>query len=332
MNRSHARIVISFIFFVSLISISSVFAVRSASAQTTACSDLSYDLYSGLADRGDDNSVLLLQRYLAGSGYLAATPNGYFGPATLAAVKSLQRANGISTTGRVGPQTRAAIKSLSCRTTAVTPSSQTSQTVLTPVVQNVTIPVASEMMVGNKYTITWHPRTGTIYNLTLDDQYGIGAGYVATNVSGGRYEWTVGEIYSARTRSNTILTPGRYSFRAQDVNKGALPTDERSVLFTLLPKPIVISSITPSSAPNDDKTAVVIYGSGFDASSRIRFDGYSDGYATAPLYISADGRVLVFTVPRGIYPSIRSVRVNNTYESNATSSPSNAIDFIVTPS
>ena len=63
-----------------------------------------------------------LQAYLKDAGYLAATPNGNFGPATLAAVKAFQLANGVSATGFVGPATRAMIKLKSCPTTTTTPS------------------------------------------------------------------------------------------------------------------------------------------------------------------------------------------------------------------
>lgn len=328
MNRSHA-VGFAVVSICLLVSAFSFLSARQVSAQTIACTDLPYDLYYGLSDGNTDNKIFILQKYLAGSGYLTATPNGRFGPATLSAVKAFQSSRGISSTGRVGPQTRAMIKSLSC-TTYVAPATPVSP-VVQPDPQTLTIPVSSELTAGTKYTITWHPRSGTIYNLTIDDQYGIGAGYIASNVSGGSYEWTVGEVYSARTRSNMILQPGKYSIRAQDVNKGALPTDERSPTFTLLGKPIVISSVMPASVPNDDKTSVVVYGSGFDSSTRVRFDGISNGVLIAPLYISPDGRVLVFTVPWSVYPAVRYFQVNNAYESGATSTPSNAMNIIITP-
>lgn len=48
-----------------------------------------------------------LQTRLAAEGYFMATPTGYFGPITLAAVQAYQSAHGISATGYVGPMTRA---------------------------------------------------------------------------------------------------------------------------------------------------------------------------------------------------------------------------------
>lgn len=50
--------------------------------------------------------VLVLQKYLVAQGFLTATPNGHYGPATVAAVKKLQKANGIKQLGNVGPSTR----------------------------------------------------------------------------------------------------------------------------------------------------------------------------------------------------------------------------------
>ena len=56
---------------------------------------------------GDE--VLELQKRLKSEGYLTATPNGNYGPATQAAVKAYQRAHGLSPLGIVGPGTRAAL-------------------------------------------------------------------------------------------------------------------------------------------------------------------------------------------------------------------------------
>lgn len=54
-------------------------------------------------------AVLELQKRLKTDGYLTATPNGVYGPATTAAVKKYQKAKGISQLGNVGPATRAAL-------------------------------------------------------------------------------------------------------------------------------------------------------------------------------------------------------------------------------
>lgn len=57
----------------------------------------------------NNNQVLELQNFLKDRGYLKAAPNGNFGPATLSAVKALQKANGLPQVGQVGPATRAIV-------------------------------------------------------------------------------------------------------------------------------------------------------------------------------------------------------------------------------
>lgn len=54
--------------------------------------------------------VLYVQKRLGQAGFpLSATPNGYFGPATEAAVRAFQQAKGLPVTGNVGPLTWAAL-------------------------------------------------------------------------------------------------------------------------------------------------------------------------------------------------------------------------------
>jgi peptidoglycan hydrolase-like protein with peptidoglycan-binding domain len=62
-----------------------------------------FDLSLGMTSQ----DVMELQSRLASEGYFQAAPTGYFGPITMAAVQSYQRAHGISATGYVGPLTRA---------------------------------------------------------------------------------------------------------------------------------------------------------------------------------------------------------------------------------
>lgn len=60
------------------------------------------------------SEVRTLQEILANGGYLSAYPNGNFGHATKAAVKSFQRDNYLSQTGAVGESTRNAINERFC--------------------------------------------------------------------------------------------------------------------------------------------------------------------------------------------------------------------------
>lgn len=70
--------------------------------------------------RGSENEdVLILQNFLVRAGYLYATPNGYFGYQTEAAVKRFQRDNFIAVTGAVGEATRNAVNERLCDTDLV---------------------------------------------------------------------------------------------------------------------------------------------------------------------------------------------------------------------
>lgn len=66
--------------------------------------------------------VTVLQNFLNRTGDLTATPNGYFGSATRAAVRSFQSDNGLYTTGTVGEATRNAINERMCDTNLQTSS------------------------------------------------------------------------------------------------------------------------------------------------------------------------------------------------------------------
>lgn len=89
--------------------------VTPARAPTTAPSPNPAPAPSGAAfthllTRGSSGAeVLKLQQKLVAQGYLKAKPNGYYGMQTIAAVKKLQKANGVTQTGYVGPGTRAVL-------------------------------------------------------------------------------------------------------------------------------------------------------------------------------------------------------------------------------
>jgi len=61
-----------------------------------------------------DGQVLVLQDILSRGGYLQATPNGYFGPSTRAAVRAFQGDNGLPTSGVVGSATLDALNERAC--------------------------------------------------------------------------------------------------------------------------------------------------------------------------------------------------------------------------
>lgn len=71
-------------------------------------------IYSTLQIGSENSQVFTLQNILASTGYLGATPNGYFGRQTKNAVQSFQISNGISPTGIVGPMTREVLNNTAC--------------------------------------------------------------------------------------------------------------------------------------------------------------------------------------------------------------------------
>ncbi len=73
-------------------------------------------LTKSFSRRSEGDHVFSLQYFLADTGHLLVTPNGYFGPATLAAVKRFQVSVGLPPVGAVGPMTRKKIKDISCVT------------------------------------------------------------------------------------------------------------------------------------------------------------------------------------------------------------------------
>jgi peptidoglycan hydrolase-like protein with peptidoglycan-binding domain len=76
-------------------------------------------LTKSFSRRSEGEHVLLLQYFLTDTGHLLVTPNGYFGPATLAAVKRFQVSVGLPPVGTVGPMTRKKIKDISCVTKVI---------------------------------------------------------------------------------------------------------------------------------------------------------------------------------------------------------------------
>lgn len=89
-------------------------------SEISMCTVLTKAMNLGSRDIRTEGQVTDLQIFLQTRGYLESDPTGYFGAMTLSAVRSFQRANGITPNGNVGPATRAKIKALSCSTTSAT--------------------------------------------------------------------------------------------------------------------------------------------------------------------------------------------------------------------
>lgn len=81
-----------------------------ATAPTSSASGApAFAFTANLASGSRGRSVTELQKKLSSLGFLSAAPTGYYGPATIAAVKKYQKTHGISQTGTVGPATRKAL-------------------------------------------------------------------------------------------------------------------------------------------------------------------------------------------------------------------------------
>lgn len=280
-----------------------------AGAQTGSCLSLGTDLYPG--DKNE--SVRFLQNFLVQKGYLSAVPNGVYGPATTAAVRAFQKAYNISQTGNVGPMTRSTMQSLGCASLPSTSPSPTPTPTVTPApptTVGIASPAAGDiLMIGKKYTINWNVAIPYLYDIVLDKSDGSSGGFILHNGSGGNsYEWRAGSTFTA-LGDQTIAT-GTYRVRIQPVSGITSSSNPVSGWFTISAPPVVVTSMNPSSAAADGRQAVVLFGSGFDTSSRVRLDG-EYGQLANTLYASPDGTVIVFTIPTNVSWGRHALFVNN---------------------
>lgn len=93
-----------------------------------SCVDLKKNMGYRTRDAGTSGDVSTLQKFLKTKGYLDSEPTGFFGSATLSAVKKFQSASSIWSTGFVGPLTRAGIKASSCLAIVAAPEASSSAT------------------------------------------------------------------------------------------------------------------------------------------------------------------------------------------------------------
>ncbi len=226
-NLTMNKHVFTGVFLLSVLSISLVNAQMPAdidpSSSTSSCAALSYDLRYRTRDIDTNNEVSALQDFLASAGYLNSEPTGYFGLATLAAVKKFQSSNSISPTGFVGPLTRGKIKAQSCDGAA--PANTLSAS---PVSNNVSAPSqSSPTTVGNSTasatfdlgTLT----TSSSYPALSGNAYGIGQPFgLALASAGGDKVWASGNIITTNNRwsvvVNQYLNPGLYTLTVYSAN------------------------------------------------------------------------------------------------------------------
>ena len=131
----------------------SLLSFQFASAAT--CVDITKNLFKG----NESATVLALQNFLFEKGLLKATPNGYFGNGTFAAVKAYQKSVGYLQVGTLGPMTRAQIKKETCSTSKTIAATQstiaTSSTIVattTPKVSTTTVTTSTTSVVTVSYS------------------------------------------------------------------------------------------------------------------------------------------------------------------------------------
>jgi hypothetical protein len=76
---------------------------------------------------------------------------------------------------------------------------------------------------------------------------------------------------------------------------------------------------------NNGKGSIVLYGSGFDATSRVYIDNVG-GMLANVLFVSPDGKILVFAVPSTVTPGSHSIALTNQYSSLGSTAIITVID------
>lgn len=90
-------------------------SLASAASASSPCTNLTTSLTKG----SNNMQVLKLQQFLFAENYSKIQPSGFFGTDTVKAVKSFQKANGITQVGSAGSLTRKKIKELTCSNSSI---------------------------------------------------------------------------------------------------------------------------------------------------------------------------------------------------------------------
>lgn len=279
------------------------------------CTDLSVDFGSGVADSVKDGKVIQLQRFLKDQGYLSATPNGFFGPATLLAVKQFQTAEGFFATGYVGPLTRARIKTKSCVTTQSQTPTPTPVNIPAAAVSKITNPQKNDTwLLGKTYTITWEKELFNRFDIVLENEQGVAQGFITSDsIAGKSFVWKAGTISLSNSDKTPVLGSGLYRIRIQDSSNGRGLQDQVSDWFTLKRQPMNVTSSMPSRVVFDSESALVLYGSGFTQETFLYLDNIRSLEANK-LYVSGDGKVLVYALQKGTSVGTHTISLGNGYD------------------
>ncbi|MEI8327601.1 MAG: peptidoglycan-binding domain-containing protein [Candidatus Taylorbacteria bacterium] len=335
-NRYHKNIAI-------LVAIMIIVFVVGGVANTRAstCISLNADLGYGAVDNVAGGPVSQLQGFLRDSNYLVASSTGYFGQATLSAVKAFQTSGSVSSTGYVGPLTRAMITQKSCiystSNTSVVGSSAATVNSVPPSVSvpislpaisrgSITSPVTGQVIsIGSSTVIRWSRSLTGNYDLSLEQPGGAGVGFIANDQFSGtnqnQYIWKVGKIFLTQSNSYQTVPAGTYRIRLRDSSVGDPATDQLSGWFTVIASQFSVSSIVPPRGLADDSTSFVLFGSGLTPSTHIYFDSNYSGLRATNRYVSPDGSLVVFTVPTTVPAGSHMLYINDGQSSSPLSMP-----------
>lgn len=183
-----------------------------ASADTMSCTSLTINLQRG----SESSQALSLQKFLVAKGMLKATPNGYFGPATLSAVKAYQKSIGLAQVGNTGPATRAAIKKESC---VATPSANVQAPA--PII------VQTSATTTQVQTISPSPTLDSIDLVTL---FAGGQTDWSPVLHGSNFSSTSNTVYFKNTLNSRIYTVG--TFTSVDSLTITLPKSLTNTVFS----------------------------------------------------------------------------------------------------
>jgi peptidoglycan hydrolase-like protein with peptidoglycan-binding domain len=301
--------------------------LASVSAQTgSTCLDLSVNLVRG----AESVNVLKLQNFLHAKGLLKATPNGYFGPGTLAAVKSYQRSLGLSQVGNTGPATRAAIKKESCASLVINQIVPQTPLPTTPVVATSTSLAATTSQASVPMPV--------LYSLDLVTLFAGGQTDWTFDLHGNNFSSTTNTVLFKNTTNRRTYTIG--TFISPDTMTITLPKNIGSTVFSCgtycneaLPAGTYEVSVMTSGGQTDAKTLQIqsftssvqtgaIQGALPSNGTKVRFGTITFSPGTPVIVQSVAVVVASSTITSGGYANIRLIdqSTNGIYENAALSS------------
>jgi peptidoglycan hydrolase-like protein with peptidoglycan-binding domain len=195
------------------------------------CTTIEHTLRLGSRDRNTDNEVTELQTFLRAEGYLRSQPSGFFGFATLRAVRSFQAAEGLKVTGVVQEETQTKIEAVSCDDDSDTELEITGITAPTSLMVDETgtwtVDVESETEGNLSYSVVWGDEgDARLMRMSTEDATQSSATFTHAYASAGTYtpEFTVtdsaGVTVMKASASVTVSTNAHVTISALTATAG----------------------------------------------------------------------------------------------------------------